>query len=116
MHEFQIYLCIFLAASIAPHHTSCKKQESMTNKHLRIGIKPSPPFLTVDVDPNGTETPGSMLWEPVEYWQRARSFTFTLVRPPDDRWGHCVGKNNCTGLLGLVIRKEVDFAIGMYIL
>ena len=85
----------------------------MTNKHLRIGIKPSPPFLTVDVDQNGTETPRSMLWEPVEYWQKARNFTFTLVRPPDDRWGHCEGKHNCTGLLGLLIRKEVDFAIGM---
>ena len=65
------------------------------------------------MDPNGIETPESLLWEPVEYWQKARNFTFSLVRPPDDQWGHCEGKNNSTGLLGLVIRKEVDFAIGM---
>ena len=106
-----------LAISTVPHHVSCREQETMANKHLKIGIKAWPPFLTIDVDLNGTETPKGFLWEPVEYWQKARNFTFSLVRPPDDRsWGHCEGKNDCKGLLDLVVRKEVDFAIGMYIL
>ena len=33
------YHSLFLAASILPRHTSCKEQEKMTNRHLRIGIK-----------------------------------------------------------------------------
>ena len=47
--------------------------------------KPSPPFLTVDVDESsGAERPRSMLWEPVEFWQRARNFTFSLVEPVEN--------------------------------
>ena len=61
---------------------------------------------------NGKETYGGILWEFLEYIQSARNCTFTFVRPNDGHWGYCYASHNCTGMIGLVIKKEADFALG----
>ena len=43
--------------------------------------------------------------------QQARNFTFFIVRPPNEDWGTCNGRNNCSGMIGMVNRREADFAI-----
>ena len=80
--------------------------------HLRMGAVPFPPFLVRNLDKNGQESYSGILWDFVEYIQKARNCTFTVVIPPDELWGICYGNNNCTGMIGLVNRREVDFAIG----
>ena len=41
------------------------------------------------------------------------NFSYHAIGPPDGQWGYCSGINNCTGMLGLVNRKEADFALGL---
>ena len=41
-----------------------------------------------------------------------RNISFTLLEAPDRQWGNCYGKNNCTGMIGMVNRGEAHFALG----
>ena len=43
----------------------------------------------------------------------SRNVTFSIMRPWPASWGSCFGPNNCTGMIGMVNRREVDFALGM---
>ena len=52
------------------------------------------------------------MWDFLMFMKEARNFTFTLVHETDYIWGECYGADNCTGMVGMVNRKEVDFAIG----
>ena len=52
------------------------------------------------------------MWELVKFMQRARNFTFEISRPSDGEWGGCDENNECTGMIGMVSRNEVDFALG----
>lgn len=48
MGDCRLYFCMLpLAASIGTQQVSCAKQEKMTNKHLRIGVNPWPPWLVI---------------------------------------------------------------------
>ena len=93
-------------------HALSARQEMMTNKHLRITHEPWPPFLTTKKNEDGTVSLGGPLGQCISFWQKARNITYTLVRPPDGLWGYCPEPNNCSGMIGQVNRKEVDFAIG----
>ena len=42
-----------------------------------------------------------------------RNLTLTVVTG-DGQWGQCYNESSCSGMIGMVNRKEVDFAIGMY--
>ena len=53
-----------------------------------------------------------IMWDLLMFMKKARNFTFTLVHETDYVWGVCYETNNCTGMVGMVNRKEVDFAIG----
>ena len=92
---------------------STARKAAMSNKHLIVAAEPWPPFLVMSEDINGKDTYGGLIWELMEFIQRARNCTFTIKRPHDGQWGYCFGNNNCTGMIGLVNRKEADFAIGL---
>ena len=44
----------------------------------------------------------------------ALNFTYDLVRPPDGKWGVGNADNEWNGMLGMIKRKEVDFALGPF--
>ena len=93
------------------------RQLKLSNRNLIVAFEPWPPFLVVTKDETGMNTySGSgVIWEFLEYIKEARNCTYThFVRSPDGLWGDCYGVNNCTGMLGQVNRKEVDFAIGLH--
>ena len=53
------------------------------------------------------------MWELLMLMKRERGFNFTLVHSVDGLWGgSCHGSNNCSGMIGMVSRNEVDFALG----
>ena len=86
----------------------------MFNKDLVVAVHPWPPVAIVEHEhENGTRTYSGILWEIMEYIKEARNCTYKVVRSPDKQWGHCYGINNCTGMLGQVIKNEVDFALGL---
>ena len=109
-HTFWIFFAVYLWCQVS----SSSRQMRLSNKHLRMGAVPFPPFLVRNRDTNAQDTYSGILWDLVEYIQKARNCTFTVVIPPDMSWGNCYDNNTCTGMIGLVNRSEVDFAIGMY--
>ena len=82
----------------------------MSNKHFKIGAVPWPPFLVINKNEKGENSISGPVGDYFGYMQKARNCTFTIVTPSDGLWGNCNGADNCTGVIELVARKEVDFA------
>ena len=101
-------------------------QNSLKNKHLKVAAEHwSPLFLIycnkIEIDKSngcsdetGNMTFGGALWDLLKFVKLARNVTITILRPPTPSWGFCYSANNCTGMIGMVNRREVDFAIGIY--
>ena len=92
-------------------------EEGLRNKHLIIEGDYWRPFLMYkyhDDDPytaiEGTYS--GVMWDLLLFMQEARNFTFTILNKAEWEWGECSSVNNCTGMIGMVNRKEVDFALG----
>ena len=49
----------------------------------------------------------------MEYLKGALNFTTVIVRAPDGAWGSEDEDGNWNGMVGMVHRNEVDFALGM---
>ena len=94
------------------HQASSTRQVTMSNKHFKVGAVPYPPFLVINTDENGKAVYSGMIWDLIEFVQEARNCTFMVKIPDDLRWGNCHEIDNCTGMIGMVNRKEVDFALG----
>ena len=92
---------------------SAKGQQSLRNKHLKIGAVVTPPFLVLKKNDDGRDIYSGLIWDFVEYMQNARNVSVTVIRPVDWLWGHCCESNNCSGMIGQVNRGEVDLAVGM---
>ena len=91
-----------------------RASKEMSNKHFRVAAYEWWPYLSLDSEsPDGTvEVSGGVLLNLINFMQGARNFTYTIVPEPNGIWGNCVGKDNCTGMIGMVLRDEVDFALG----
>ena len=94
-------------------------QKRLSNDHFRIGAEHWEPFFVIEEDEDGSigsnsgsERYGGVMWELLRFMQRARNFTFTISRPSDVEWGGCDEEGECTGMIGMVSRNEVDFALG----
>ena len=51
------------------------------------------------------------MWELILMMKEIRNLTITVVTG-DGTWGLCYNRSRCSGMIGMVNRKEVDFAIG----
>ena len=120
------YVSTFLLASTLGSETATSGQKSMLNKHLKISAEPWRPFFVfycngreinwTDKCPDkGTETYGGVLWDLLKFIQHARNITFSISRTSDGNWGVCHEKNNCTGMIGVVNRREADLALGIFV-
>ena len=100
-------------------------ETGLRNRQLKIAGEYWAPFFMWEC-PDGfdwyEDCPGErmgytgVMWELLQFMRRARNFTFTMVHQEPDsvEWGLCYTINNCTGMIGMVNRKEVDFAIGRH--
>ena len=91
--------------------------EGLRNKHLIVEGEYWPPFLMYKYHDDDPFTAvdriySGVMWDLLLFMQKARNFTFTMVNNADWVWGECFSINNCTGMIGMVNRKEVDLAIG----
>ena len=100
-----------------------KDHNSFMNKHLKVAAAHWNPFVIFycngkEMDPSdecldeSNQTLGGALWELLQLVKQARNVTYSILRPPKQEWGICYSKNNCTGMIGMVYRKEADFALG----
>ena len=113
--------CILAITTIFGHQALFVKQESLRNKHLMVEGEYWYPFLMWtcpgfgygwEEDCPDDRTYDGIMWHLLLFMQRARNFTFTLNHEADYEWGLCYAKDNCTGMIGMVNRREVDFALG----
>ena len=108
-----IYWVAFLL-SWFERQVSSIKQISMANKHFKVGAHTWAPLLDIKINEKGDNTISGPFGDYLRYIREARNCTFTIVTPPDGKWGNCNGSDNCTGVIGLVARGEVDFAINPF--
>ena len=106
-------------------HVYAKGQSSLVDRHLKVAAWPWSPYIMFFCNQKEIEdahecpekenlTYGGILWEFLHMVNLARNVTFSILSPPTPTWGYCHGVNNCTGMIGMVNRKEVDFALGTY--
>ena len=117
---FGILHLVIFASKI--HFVKSMKHESLRYKHLKIAGAYWDPYLRWSCPegglawkadcPNNRKYSG-MLWDMLMFMQKARNFTFTVLSEADMAWGTCHTTDNCTGMIGMVNRGEVDFALGM---
>ena len=105
---------LVLVIVLTHHNDACaKKVYALSNKHLKIAYYEWEPMFKINKNPDGSETYSGILGNLVLLMQQRRNITFTLIKEPNGMWGNCQGNNNCTGMIGMVNRKEADFALGM---
>ena len=107
----QIFAMMFSGCTLSLAFAT--EQMTMHNHHFKVGIVPRPPVVTVGKDNNGQDIFGGIAGKFIDYLKSARNCTFQVVIPDDGLWGYCNEEKNCTGMIGLVNRSEVDFAFGM---
>ena len=129
-----IYLSyMFTMASSLDVHAYTNGQNLLQNKHLKVAAEPWSPFWifycdgkemdrayrslynTYECPDKGNRSYGGLLWELLDLVRLQRNVTFSFLRPRFGAWGLCHGVKNCTGMIGMVNRREVDFSIGMFI-
>ena len=121
-----LFLCIVteILAS-ANFNTYAKSNPSLLDRHLKVAAVPWSPFIMFycnekemgdaeDCTDKGNITYGGALWDILTMVKLKRNVTFSVLSPPTPTWGYCHGKN-CTGMIGMVNRKEVDFALGIFL-
>ena len=89
--------------------------QGLRNKHLIVEGEQWYPFLHFDRDEDGnTINHKGILWDLLLLMQKAKNLTFTFVSEANYVWGQCHSMNYSTGMIGMVARKEVDFALGKH--
>ena len=103
-----------------------KRRNVLQDKHLKVAAVHYYPNIIFycnekemdradDCPDKDNMTYGGVLWEFLDMIKRARNVTFSILAPPTQTWGYCYSKNNCTGMIGMVNRREVDFALGIFV-
>ena len=120
---FVIHLFLSIVTEVL---TSANLGTSLLDRHLKVAAVPWRPFIMFycnekemgdahDCTNNGNITYGGALWDFLNMVKLKRNVTFSVLSPPTPTWGYCHGINNCTGMIGMVNRKEVDFALGIFL-
>ncbi|XP_068216611.1 uncharacterized protein [Palaemon carinicauda] len=88
--------------------------------HMTVAGDDFPPHMKVVEFPLGINGPPHFFIGPlgnfIEILGSSINFTYTLVRPPDRAWGYLQPNGSWMGMVGMVFRKEVDFALGPFVL
>ena len=120
-----IYLLYMITmASSLDVNVYANRQNLLQNKHLKVAAEPWSPFWIFYCDgremnypfecpDKGNLTYGGVLWELLDLVKLQRNVTFSFLRPPSNAWEFCHEVNNCTGMIGMANRREVDLAIGL---
>ena len=98
---------------------------SLMNKHLKVAAVRFSPFIIIychgeeineldECPDKGNMTYGGVMWDLLKFVHQARNVTFSILHPPIRNWGYCYGVNNCSGMIGMVNQREVDFALGIF--
>ena len=94
------------------HDAIARNNNALSNQHLNIAYYEWDPMFRIHKDPGGKNTYSGILGKLLTLMETQRNITFTLLKVPGGVWGNCESENNCTGMIGMVNRKEADLALG----
>ena len=128
MHEIRVVRPAILSLVILFGSQAWSLNQGLTNQNIKVAAVPWGPFLVWRCPgdsewsdhyfrecPNGEERLyKGVLWELLRFMQQARNCKFTFDTSQQDWYGNCYGSDNCTGMIGMANRREVDFALGMF--
>ena len=116
--------CVLLLSLVA--QVSATGENHLLTGHLKVAASPWKPFIIFkcngkelgsreECPEQGNMTYAGAMWELLRLIELSRNVTFSILRPWPAIWGYCFGvsNGNCTGMIGMVNRGEVDFALGM---
>ena len=83
----------------------------INGSHFIVAAEHFSPFFEVNSGSPDKPYSGVML-QLLEYVRLSLNFTYEIRRPPDGQWGFVHKNRTVTGMVGMVSRNEVDFALG----
>ena len=109
-------VCSYLMLLGLAEVVNCAREGNVLNgRNLKVAAENGPPFFIIYEHP---EHPGYFMYfgvmeQLLQELRGALNFTTTMLRPADGDWGNYdpVTKN-WSGMIGMVQRNEVDFALG----
>ena len=89
-------------------------QATIYGANLRVAAETWTPWVIMAEDhSDGIPSYSGVMRKVMEYLKGALNFTTVIVRAPDGAWGSEDKDGNWNGMVGMVHRNEVDFALGM---
>ena len=88
---------------------------SITKSHLIVAADDWRPFFEVNIDSQNI-TYNGVMFQLLEFVQKSLNFTYEIRQPSDGQWGFVNNNGTVTGMVGMVSRNEVDFALGPFAL
>ena len=86
-------------------------KHDFNGRNLRMAAEIWDPWFLISEE-SGKEKYSGIMPKILEFLQVSLNFTITLARPPDGSWGAVDEDGNWGGMVGMVKRNEVDFALG----
>ena len=74
------------------------------------------PFYRISENNNGKVVYSGVMKKVMDYLRSSMNLTTVVVRPPDGYWGSKDSETGrWSGMVGMVHRNEVDFALGTFL-
>ena len=107
--------CLFYVAFLTSYALWCDGTEvkavDFNGMRFRMAAETWKPFLIVSEESDRDRFTGVMA-KILDYLQISLNFSTSLARPPDGAWGALDDEGHWSGMVGMVKRNEVDFALG----
>ena len=100
-----VLLCLLLICN--------ESHGALSKSHFIVAADDWSPFFEVNTSSLNNPYSGVM-FQLLEYVRESLNFTFEIRQPPDGQWGYVLENRTVTGMVGMVNRSEVDFALGGY--
>ncbi|XP_068216603.1 glutamate receptor 4-like [Palaemon carinicauda] len=81
---------------------------------IKIAAETWVPYTIVTTNADGTIDISGPMGQVVDMFAQFFDVDYTLVRPPDGLWGAKQPNGSWNGMMGMVHRKEVEFAVGPF--
>ena len=83
--------------------------------HFVVAADDWRPFFEVNMN-SANKSYNGVMFQLLEYVQKSLNFTYEIRQPADGQWGFVNKNGTVTGMVGMVSRNEVDFALGPFAL
>ena len=107
------YKLVILTYNILRHNDVEGSKDNFNGMRFRMAAETWEPFILVSEESGGISYSGIMP-KILDYLQVSLNFTTSVARPPDGGWGAIDDRGNWGGMVGMVKRNEVDFALGEF--